>query len=176
MQQNQQQDKLQGIRRTMLLLAWVFALGFVTYLFQGMLDRFYNPNQQFESSLNSDGSKEVRLLRNRQGHYVATGKINGQTVTFLLDTGATHVAIPDRLARELGLSRLQQARSRTAAGVVPVWRTRLQSVQLGPIQMGDVAATIVPSMPDQVEVLLGMSFLQHLELLQRGNVLTLRQR
>lgn len=61
----------------------------------------------------------------------------------------------------------------TANGVVTVYRTRLDSVTLGGIRMEHVEAAINPGMQDDM-VLLGMSFMQHLELVQRGEQLTLR--
>lgn len=175
MAQKELQDKQGRIARRMVIVAWVFGLGFLTYLFQGVLDRQHNPNQRLDSLLSQDGVREVRLLRNRQGHYVADGSINGNRVTFLLDTGATDVAVPEALARELRLPRLQPGMSRTANGVVRVWRTRLEQVRLGALLLENVRATIVPSMPADAEVLLGMSFLKQLELIQRDGVLTLRQ-
>jgi len=56
-----------------------------------------------------------------------------------------------------------------------VYRTRLDSVQLGSVKLRDVRATILPSMAADAPVLLGMSFLKHLELVQRNGLLTLRQ-
>ncbi len=151
--------------------AWIVGLGLVTLLFQGMLTHQDNPNQDLAVSL--DDGREVVLKRNRMGHYVAPGAINGQPVEFLLDTGATTVSIPGHLARELGLRRGRPMRANTAAGQVTSYATRLDSVQLGGITQRDVWASINPSM-DLNEVLLGMSFLKRLELTQRGDTLTLR--
>jgi aspartyl protease family protein len=103
---------------------------------------------------------------------VAPGSINGVAVTFLLDTGATYVAVSSGLADKAGLQRGMQAQSRTANGVVRSWLTRIDQMQLGPIEMRDVKATILPSMPDD-EVLLGMSFIKHLTLKQQGGELVI---
>ncbi len=163
------------LARGMVLLAWVVGLAFAAWLFQQQLDRRNNPNRDLPERPGSDGVREVVLLRNAQGHYVADGFIDGHAVTFLLDTGATTVAIPEVLARRWGLDLRPGGYSRTANGVVPVWRTRLDSVQLGPIVLRDVSAVVLPSMGADAEVLLGMSFLKRLELVQRGDRLTLRQ-
>ena len=143
-------------------------------LFKPMLDRHINPNTRIEGAVLSDGTREVVLLRNRAGHYVANGRINGRTVTFLLDTGATVVSVPGELARQLDLPLGPPGRATTASGVVTTYATRLDRVELGPIVGEDVPAHINPHMPGR-DVLLGMSFLRNLEFTQRGNTLTLRQ-
>ena len=118
--------------------------------------------------------KEVVLKRNPNGHYLAGGEINGVRVTFLLDTGATDVAISEELAKRLDLRRGAVRLSRTANGTVRSWNTVLDDVKLGSIRLGNVRASILPTM-HAGEVLLGMSFLKQLELVQRGNMLTLKQ-
>lgn len=159
----------------MVVVGWLVALSLVSALFAGALERQDNPNAQVYSRAGSDGTTEVRLAQNRAGHYVATGRINGQPVVFLLDTGATSVSVPEGLARRLGLRRGQAGLARTANGTVTTYATRLESVELGDIGMRGVEAHINPGMGGD-EVLLGMSFLRFLEFSQRDGVLTLRHR
>ena len=159
--------------RVMLLLAWLVAMGLATWLFGNWQDGRDNPNQQLQS-LHGNGYIEVRLASGRGGHYSLNGQINAQPVSFLLDTGATAVAIPAQLARDLQLKRGAPLQLSTANGTVTGWRTRLTSLQLGDIQLYDVAAIIVPNMGDD-QVLLGMSALKHLEFTQRDGTLVLRQ-
>lgn len=175
MMQNQQDNNTKSISGVMVIAAWVVGLIFLTYLFQQFLDGQYNPNQVLDESVPSGEVREVVLDRNRQGHYVANGLINGQRVTFLLDTGATDVAIPESLAKRLRLPQETGGFSQTANGTVAVWGTTLRSVQLGVIKLNNVRATIVPSMEADAPILLGMSFLKQLELIQREGRLTLRQ-
>ncbi|NNM01535.1 MAG: retroviral-like aspartic protease family protein, partial [Gammaproteobacteria bacterium] len=104
--------------------------------------------------------------------YVATGAINGVTVDFLLDTGATDVSIPARVARRIGLEGGRPIPVTTANGVVTVYQIRLATVALGNLAQRDVDANINPHMGGDA-VLLGMSFLKHLELRQRGEHLEL---
>ncbi|MBR9827859.1 MAG: TIGR02281 family clan AA aspartic protease, partial [Oceanospirillales bacterium] len=151
-------------------MTWVVLLVLLTTYFNGFVGERRNPNQHL--SLVEGGSGEVVLNRNRAGHYVAPGRINGQPVTFLLDTGATRVSVPEHLASRLGLARGVEQKTMTANGVISVYATRLDSVQLGGIELRDVPASINPFMPDDT-VLLGMSFMQHLELVQRDGQLTL---
>jgi len=173
--ENEEHTNAQGIGRWMFVAAWVLGLGLMTILFDDQLERLINPNQNPRGNIDDQGVREVVLERNSQGHYVANGGINGRPVSFLLDTGATDVAVPDELAQQLGLRKGAGAFSQTANGVVAVWRTRLDEVTLGPIRLTDVSATIVPSMSGRERILLGMSFLKRLEMLQRGRSLTLSQ-
>jgi len=156
----------------MIVGAWAVLIALLSLIFSGILDKQNNPNQNLRANYNQAGLPEVVLKRNRAGHYMATGMINGHPVLFLLDTGATDVAIPSGLAKKLSLPRGATVNSRN--GTVKTTRTRLNKVQLGAIEINDVTASILPSMPND-EVLLGMSFLKQLELIQRGDSLTLRQ-
>lgn len=157
----------------MVFAGWVLFLGLLTLFFNNWLERQYNPNVQVVSE-STRGVIEVVLERNRMGHYLANGEINGLPVTFLLDTGATDVSVPESIAEQLGLERGAPRRYETANGTIVTHATRLRSVSIGDIVRHDVRAHINPGMR-QDEVLLGMSFLKHLEMVQRGNQLTLRQ-
>jgi aspartyl protease family protein len=152
--------------------AWVLLILLLTFLFTRWLDYQHNPNRDLMLRHDPHGTSTVTLQRNRAGHYVASGLINGEPVVFLLDTGATHVALPAVLADRLGLVRGVASTSITANGRVRSWLTRLDELQLGSIVMRDVRASILPSMSGN-EVLLGMSFLKHLELVQRDGQLML---
>lgn len=158
----------------MLIASVVILLVLLTFLFNHILDRQHNPNQVLEGRT-LGGMNEITLQRNRNGHYVANGAINGIPVVFLLDTGATDVAVPSALARKLGLRSGMPINLQTANGSVTGYSTYLENVTLGNIQQQNVRAIINPGMNSQDEVLLGMSFLKHLELIQRGEQLTIRQ-
>jgi aspartyl protease family protein len=95
-------------------------------------------------------------------------------VTFLLDTGATQVAVPVELAQRIGLKPGASVVINTANGRANAHRTQLQRLQLGDIVLTDVPALIAPGM-DGDEVLLGMSALKQLEFTQRDGNLLLRQ-
>ncbi len=155
-------------------VAWVLLLGFGVLYFSGVLERQSNPNSQVQTRYSQEGAREVTLKRNRYGHYVTSGLINGQPVTFLLDTGATGVAIPEGIATRLGLQRGRAYRTQTANGFGTGYATRLDSVSVGEIELKDVRAGIAPGLTTE-QVLLGMTFLKHIEFTQRGNTLVLRQ-
>ena len=160
-----------GLGRGMIIAAWVLLLVLLTLFFNDRLDKQNNPNQQL-SAVSADGIPGVTLQRNRFGHYVATGAINGKPVEFMLDTGATDVSIPVKLADRLGLQRGRASVYQTANGPITAWQTSLDEIRLGPLRLGPVRASINPG--DSTDaVLLGMSFLRHLDFKQQGNTLTL---
>ncbi len=158
----------------MLILAWMIGLGMLGLFFSGILDRRHNPNQSVTTEMSARGQRVVILQRNHQGHYVVSGAINDHPVTFLLDTGATVVSIPEHVATRLGLKRGAESYTQTANGTIKTYATRLDSISIGDIRMNRVAAHINPYFEGE-EILLGMSFLKNLELIQRDNTLTIRQ-
>jgi aspartyl protease family protein len=158
----------------MYVAAFVLGLGLLTWFFQSVLDRQFNPNTRPDSSTDGAGIREVVLQRNRQGHYVSSGMINGIAVRFLLDTGATNVAIPGEVAGTTGLEAGFEGRATTANGAAVVFDTHIGELRLGNITLHDIDASIVPGMAGDT-ILLGMSALQQIEFVQRGDTLTLRQ-
>ncbi len=162
----------QPAAKWMALFAWLSAFGLLAWAFSGVLDRQTNPNQHVQSSV-SGQQIEVRLKRNKQGHYVAKGKINGETVTFLVDTGATNVSIPAHLANKLKVSPQGYGISSTANGEVEIAFTTINTLRLGEIQLNQVSASINPGMEGD-EILLGMSVLSQLEFTQKQDWLILR--
>jgi aspartyl protease family protein len=169
--QQQQQHRL---GTGMMVLTWLGLFIFLGLFFSAQLDKQNNPNQSVQTSLLEGGVKQLVLQRNRQGHYIANGHINNQPVVFMLDTGATDVSIPANIADSLNLPEGPAATYQTANGPVQVQLTRIQQIALGDISLSNVRATINPGYRSD-EVLLGMSFLKHLEFTQRGDTLTLRQ-
>ena len=168
-------DKPAGksLGKAMLIAAWVIVLGLLTTFFADWENRQHNPNARIQGQVQSN-VREVVLESNRMHHYVATGLINGSEVVFLLDTGASDVVVPAQLAGKLGLKRGASGYARTANGTVKIYRTQLETLDLGVIHLKDVRASINPGMTGN-EVLLGMSALKHVEFTQRGTQLTLRQ-
>lgn len=154
-------------------MAWLVLMALLVAYFSDLLDRQHNPNQRVDT-LVENGVREVVLQRNRFGHYVTSGKINGEPVVFMLDTGATGVAIPEAVAQRLDLRRGRAFRTQTANGLSTSWATRLENVSVGEISLDKVSAGITPGLQIE-EVLLGMSFLKHIEFTQRGDQLILRQ-
>jgi aspartyl protease family protein len=153
--------------KTTILVIWIVLLIITTFIFNGLLDDINNPNKQLTVSVNEFGDKEVVLERNRYGHYLATGQINDQSVEFLLDTGATLVAIPEHIANRLNLKKGRGFLSQTANGTSQSYATTIDKLSFGGIVMTNVPASISTGMEFD-EILLGMSFLKHLQMTQQG--------
>ncbi|KAB0505776.1 retropepsin-like aspartic protease family protein [Pseudomonas moorei] len=159
--------------RVLMVLAWCAALFLATRFFGQWEARQQNPNVAVNSE-QGEGFIEVKLVSNGQGHFVASGHINGQPVDFMLDTGATDVSIPASLAERLKLEKGFGVTLSTANGLSEGYRTRIDRLQLGDIVLRDVRALVAPGLHGD-QVLLGMSALNKLEFTQRGGTMLLRQ-
>ena len=110
------------------------------------------------------GGSRIVLPVGSGGHYTGTGAINGHTMQFMVDTGATSVAIGANAASEFGLDFRDSTATATltANGAVAARRITLNSVRVGDVTVYNVDAIVVPdAMP---VVLLGNSFLSHFQL------------
>ena len=115
--------------------------------------------QQPKSIVHQDGSIEVLMEQDQQGHCTFIGYINNKRVKFLLDTGATSIAVPEPLANHLGLRRGQTLLSKTANGNVLSYETIIDEVRVGAIMQPHIEGLILTNMEGD-EILLGMSFFQ----------------
>ncbi|WP_292358043.1 MULTISPECIES: retropepsin-like aspartic protease [unclassified Methylophaga] len=111
------------------------------------------------------------------GMYLTSGSVNGYTVDFMVDTGASVIAINGETAKRLGLDYLNanQIGVRTASGVELAYSIELESVQLGDISLENVAAVVIDG-PEPQRALLGMSFLNAFDMERKGERLDLRQK
>jgi aspartyl protease family protein len=157
----------------MMTVGVVLGMVFLTFFFGGVKENRRNPNSDPVSSIHSE-SIEVPLKRNRQGHYMLIGQINGEDVEFLLDTGATDVVVPESTARRLGLPYGIRGRAMTANGPVTIYQTRINELHLGKIRLTNIDASINLNM--EGAILLGMSALGQIEFSQQADTLTLKQK
>ena len=121
---------------------------------------------------------QLRILPDTMGMYGIAGSINGRPVDFLVDTGATLVALNANTADHLGLDYLAQGtigRSETASGFVRVYRLKLNSVQVGAIKINNVMAAVIDG-EQPSRVLLGQSFLNKVSMQREGQVLVLEKK
>ncbi len=116
------------------------------------------------------GNGTIELRRADDGHYHWPGTINGRTVEFLVDTGATGTAIPSALARELNLPLGDEVRSSTAGGVAVGRESRADVTLQGGVQVDRLRVTALPALDSP---LLGMNVLGRLHWQQRDGVLTI---
>jgi aspartyl protease family protein len=120
--------------------------------------------------------RKIVLTAGFGGHFVTNGSINGKTIPFLVDTGATNVSISQAQADQLGLKYRQgtSIMGSTANGLVPMHQITLNTVRIGEVSIHDVQAVVVPAaMP---YVLLGNSFLSRFQMRRENDQLTLERR
>lgn len=168
------QKEQKRIGTLMIVATWILLLALLTYFFGKIIDQQFNPNQTLSTRYLEGDVREVTLQRNRHGHYVTSGQINGREVVFMLDTGATGVAVPARIARDIGLQRGQAIEMLTANGRARGYISSLDRVGIDGIELENVRAVINPN-DDSDVILLGMTFLKEIEFTQRGDELILRQ-
>lgn len=117
---------------------------------------------------------EISIPRARDDHFYVAGEINGQAVTFMVDTGASTVSIGRALADRLGLPRGRAVQVGTANGVAEGEEIRGLTVKLGEISIRDVRAVVLPGMGQ--EALLGQNVLRHLDVEQGAGLMRLKPR
>jgi aspartyl protease family protein len=144
-------------------IIWVALLG-VTYAF---FDWQIKP--KVASAVNET---VIDIPRSRDGHYYVAGAINGQVVTFLVDTGASAVSVNAAVAQRIGLSGGRPVRISTAGGISLGQEISGQTVTLGGITIRDVRIVVLSGMPG--EALLGQNVLRHLDVVQSSDRMTLR--
>lgn len=123
------------------------------------------------------GGDSVTLFADARGHFTTVGIVNGVSLRFLVDTGATSVVLSSADARRAGVNYLSGARrlTQTANGVVPVYAVKLDSLRVGDITVNNVDASVIEG--DRLPIgLLGMSFLNRMEMKRDGTTLTLIRR
>ena len=121
---------------------------------------------------------EVQVWRNPTGMYTTVGSINGLLVTFLVDTGASAVAMNAREARRLGIDYRVVGRESgitTASGTERAWAVTLDTVKVGNLELRNVGAMVLEG-EYPVTTLLGMSYLGQLEIDNDGRLMTLRKK
>lgn len=150
-----------------------FGFYFSTLAFLGILlliflhfGGYLRQNSSIESI---NGIQTLKLQASNGHHYRVKGGINGITVNFLLDTGATGIAVNEKIADLAGLERGGYGTMQTANGSVEARVSRIARLEIGPLLMKNVPVWIMPNMDD--EVLLGMSVLRQLNWRQENGAL-----
>lgn len=132
--------------------------------------------QTYSTRADPSGKQSVVLAAGPGGHFVAEGQVNGGAVRFLVDTGATAIALPAADARRLGIDYQKGRRgmTQTAAGPAPMFIVRLDTVRVGGIELQAVDAYVLEQGLNVA--LLGMTFLNRVEMRREGQTMTLTRR
>ena len=132
--------------------------------------------QHLRSEPKDDGRQSAVLAADPRGNFVTEGAVNGSQVRFLVDTGATTVALPAHEAQRLGLDyrRGQRSMTLTANGPAAAWRIKLDSVKIGAIELQNVDGIVLEQ--GLGVALLGMTFLNRVEMKRDGETMTLIRR
>lgn len=132
--------------------------------------------QTFSSSGAASGAQSVTLSAVAGGHFMADGQINGGAIRFLVDTGASAVAIPASEANRLGIDYKSGRRgtTQTAGGPTAMYIVRLDSVRVGGIELQNVEAFVIEQGLNVA--LLGNTFLNRMEMRREGQSMTLTRR
>ena len=145
----------------------------------GKRDRIEMGAQSFAVGAPQDPSgsgQSVTLVADPNGHFYKQGRINSASVTFLVDTGATSIAMGPIVAEQAGIDYKAGRMSMvgTANGVAPVYAVTIEKVTLGDLVLRNVEAVVL--MQDMPSVLLGMSFLNRVTMARDGTTMVLKRR
>nr|WP_217451162.1 retropepsin-like aspartic protease [Comamonas jiangduensis] len=146
-------------------LFWLVALG-VMYV---AMERYLQPSRR------SFSNGSLQLQRQRDGHFYADGSINGQPVRFMVDTGASSIAVTDALAQRAGLEGGQVVQFQTANGPRMGRLVRAQNIQVGPLQVRNRTVGTGYTGRTAQDALLGQNFLRQFQVSIQGDVLELRR-
>ena len=138
----------------------------------------YRLGSHIGSTFKRDEQPEVSIYKDDLGMFATVGSINNFPVNFLVDTGASYIAMNRNEARRLGIDFRQYGKhgyASTANGVVKTWVITLNKVQVGGVTLTNVKASVNDSDSPRI-VLLGMSFLGQLEMKNEGSSLKLKKK
>ena len=146
---------------------WIALLG-VMYV---AMDQYLKPPVPV---VRSDGS--LQLERHRDGHFYVHGSINGQPVRFMVDTGASTIAVTDVLAQNAGLEGGETVQFHTANGTRLGRLVRAENITVGPFHARNLTVGTGYTGSNEQDALLGQNFLRQFDVLMRGEVMELRSR
>ena len=142
------------------------------------VERSYALSRELSSGFAEPEKRQLSVAKGQGGHYWVAGSVNGQPVQFLVDTGATSVALNEAQARRLGIDYRVDGRQvvvGTASGTAKAWRVNLNSVKVGAIDVLGVEAVVVEG-GSPVDALLGMSFLNRVSWREEQGMLKLESK
>ncbi len=135
----------------------------------------YRLGSDIHTSFTAPDTVRVQIARNNFGMYTTAGAINGVPVTFMVDTGATSIAMNAATAERLGIGfrhNGQPLTVHTAAGPARAWAVTLKTVRVGEIERSQIQAVVIEARTNN-DILLGMSFLSTVKMEKQSNLLVL---
>jgi aspartyl protease family protein len=142
----------------------------------GKRQRIAIGQQVYSAGGAGNGPATVSLTADARGQFMTSGSINGSSARFIVDTGATFVAMGAGDARRANIdyAKGESGTMMTANGPVRVWRVSINSLRIGDVMLNGIDAVVQEH--DMPFVLLGMSFLNRMEMQRSGEKMTLRRR
>ena len=140
--------------------------------------RQFGLQREYTEGFAQSERQQVSIPRGEGGHFRVTGSINGQTVSFMVDTGATSVSMSSVQARRLGIDYTLSGtpvRAATASSAVDGYQVTLARVKVGDIELSNVQALVLEGR-FPLEVLLGMSWLSRVRMDEQDNLLLLERK
>ncbi len=139
----------------------------------------YRLGAQYSTSFAAPAKGQVvRIWPSLRGMYHVQGSINGYPINFVVDTGATQVALNASQAKRLGINYRKQGAARvaeTAGGLVKIYSVNLNRIKVGDIELNNIPAAVLDG-NYPTKALLGMSFLNRLQIQRDGPVMELRKK
>jgi aspartyl protease family protein len=144
----------------------------------GRRETLHLGNQRIAAARAGGGTQRVVLAGDAKGHYITTAIVNGVSMQFLVDTGATSVTISadDAKRANVRYTAVDRGAMQTANGVVNAYRVKFDTVKLGDITLNNVDGVVMEGNSLGLHGLLGMSFLNRTEMKRDGDTMTLTKR
>ncbi len=132
--------------------------------------------QNVAAQPSGSGPATVTLTADSRGHFITMGNVNGVPIRFLVDTGASLISLGAGDARRAGIdpSKGQKAITNTANGQATVSLVKVNSIRVGDVVLNNVDASV--HQQDMPVALLGMSFLNRMEMQRNGDTMILKKR
>lgn len=166
MEPNNTESDSRRLGAAFLIVGWITVIGLITLLVN---HTFFGTKAPSISE--SDAGKQITITRDYDAHFRIKGSINGVPVTFLIDTGASSVAISDEIAAKANLTAQAQMTAETAGGTTVGYLTKIEKLDIAGIMVNDISAVIIPKMDNQA--LLGMNVLKKFSITQTKDTLIL---
>lgn len=149
-----------------LILGWITAIVLVALLINKTI---FNTKPPTISE--TEAGKQITLYSDYDSHFRVKGTVNGVPVTFLIDTGASSIAVSDKIATKAGLTRMARITTETANGTAVGYFTTIDTLLIADVVIRDTSGIIVPKLG--TEALLGMNILKMFIIKQTKDTLTL---